>query len=147
MKAQDTRGDILSKRKDVNILIVENNLFDAGIAEKMLHLLNYHHTFIANTGKEAVELSSKMPFSLVILGTDLPDMNEIEICHQLRSIFSDKNIPIIAYTDFAKESKPKILNNFFDGFLFKLMGAEDFIRVIERCVKRNRVGAVSCELS
>jgi CheY-like chemotaxis protein len=122
-----------SDRKNIRILIVEKNPMDAAIAEKLLELLNYKNMVVTNSGKEAIKLFSALRFDMVILGTDLPDINEIEVCHQLRAMYTDKYFPIIAYTSFGNEFKPEILNHNFDDFLFKLAGLEDFSGVIQRC--------------
>src|ERR1700722_9464348 len=137
---------ISSVPKEVRILIAERNPVDVAIAEKLLGLLNYQNIVVTNSGNEAIKLFSTVPFDLVIVGTDLPDLSEIEVCHQLRTIYPDKYIPIIAYTAFGEELKPEILNTVFDDFLFKLTGLEDFMRVIQSVFLKNHSSEKSAEL-
>ena len=130
----------------MRILIVENNPVDATIAKNILESLNYQNIIITDRGKEAIKLASTLRFDLVILGTDLSDLSEIEVCHQLRAMYPDKYTPIIAYTAFEEEIKPDILKASFDDFLFKLTGLDDFTRVIENVMLKNQLPKKFTEL-
>lgn len=79
------------------ILVVEDNLINQKIAQKMLHKLGISIA-IANNGKEAVDMisSGEQKFDLIFMDVQMPIMNGLDATKELRR--RDVNIPIIAMT-------------------------------------------------
>lgn len=131
--------DIKSQgQNDIKIFIVEKNPADAAIAQEILESLDYPNTVIIETGEEAVDLFSTSPFGMVIVGVGLYDAREIESwCDHIRSLRTNKYIPVIAYVDFEQKIELESFANIFDEFLFKpkefYTGISDFQHVIPYC--------------
>ncbi len=85
------------KVKDKIILLVEDNLINQKIAEKMLDKIGLRIA-IANNGKEAVDMitSGDFKFDLVFMDVQMPVMNGLDATRELRR--KNVEIPIIAMT-------------------------------------------------
>ncbi|MGQ1785176.1 MULTISPECIES: PAS domain-containing hybrid sensor histidine kinase/response regulator [unclassified Saccharicrinis] len=83
--------------KNKIILLVEDNIINQRIAEKMLDRIGLK-TAIANNGKEAVEMitSGEYSFDLILMDVQMPVLNGLDATAALRS--KNINIPIIAMT-------------------------------------------------
>ncbi len=83
--------------KNKIILLVEDNLINQRIAEKMLEKIGLK-TAIANNGKEAVEMitSGEYSFDLVLMDVQMPVLNGLDATVALRN--KGIEIPIIAMT-------------------------------------------------
>ncbi len=85
------------KIKGKVVLLVEDNLINQKIAEKMLDKIGLKAA-IANNGKEAVEmiLSGEFKFNLILMDVQMPVMNGLDATRELRANRVDT--PIIAMT-------------------------------------------------
>jgi len=99
-KVEDsTKGAVSFKDriKDKVILLVEDNIINQKIAEKMLNKIGLETT-IAINGKEAVDMitSGEHHFDLVLMDVQMPVMNGLDATKALRNL--DIHVPIIAMT-------------------------------------------------
>lgn len=99
------------------ILIADDNVRYRKILSKTLSKLGFEVVEVSN-GKSALEEIDTTQFSLIILDTIMPDMSGLQICKQIKSSITHRNIPVL----FIAEPGDDIL---FDE-AFKL-GAVDFI--------------------
>ncbi len=78
-------------------------------------------------GSRGLEAIKKEDFDLIILDIQLPGMNGIDICRELRKIERFKEVPIIAHTALDKCTHEKrFLDVGFNYFLPKLCDIDDF---------------------
>ncbi|WP_284218316.1 response regulator transcription factor [Agaribacter marinus] len=106
----------LSKQAALHILLVEDELSIAkNIAEYMEHK-GYIFDF-ANKGKQGLELALQHHYDVVILDLNLPTMDGIDVCRQLREK-ADRHIPILMLT--ARDS----IDDKVSGFL---VGTDDYL--------------------
>jgi len=106
--------------KELNILIVEDNLVNAKIADKFLSKMG-HCSSIANNGKEALEYLSLEHFDLVLMDVEMPEMNGLEATKRIRkgeAGSTNIKIPVIAMT-------AHVLNEFRADC--KTSGMDDFV--------------------
>ncbi len=83
---------------DLPILIVEDNLVNQKIMEKVLEKIGYT-SLIANNGKEALEILEKKSVSLILMDLQMPVMDGFTCAEKIRRREDHlKNIPIIAVT-------------------------------------------------
>lgn len=119
------------------ILIVEKNLVDAAIVQSFLKSLRYQNTAITTNAKEAVKMLSVSRFDMVIIGAGLLDVDEINLCAQIRSLRPNEYIPIIACIDFEQKIDLQNFDKVFDDLIFMLpgfyAGFNDFQQIIQRC--------------
>jgi PleD family two-component response regulator len=80
------------------ILIVEDDLDLAEMLETYFRVQNYE-VLTASWGREALEISSQEPLSLIMLDIRLPDIDGYEICRQLRLQRRTQDLPIIFLTE------------------------------------------------
>lgn len=96
------------------ILIVEDDADIQKILSMNLSLEGFSYT-IASTGMDAINIVREKTPDLILLDIQLPDMNGIDLCQQLREITA---VPIL-YVTCNNEDKEKIL-----AFA---MGGDDYI--------------------
>jgi len=69
---------------------------------------------------------------LIILDIQLPELDGVEICKQLRKIEKFKNVPMIAVTSFAmKGDKERILNAGFNEYISKPIRVQKFRELVK----------------
>ncbi len=107
MKAQAT---------SLNVLLVEDQ---QSIAENIAEYMEGKgHTFdFANQGQHGLELALENHFDLIILDLNLPKMDGLEVCQQIRKL-ANRHIPILMLT--ARDS----IDDKVQGFT---AGADDYL--------------------
>ncbi len=106
----------VSKQAALHILLVEDELSIAkNISEYMEH--KGHIFDFANKGKQGLELALQHHYDVVILDLNLPTMDGIDVCRQLREK-ADRHIPILMLT--ARDS----IDDKVSGFL---VGTDDYL--------------------
>ncbi len=105
-----------SQQTKLNVLLVEDQL---SIAQNIAQYMEAKgHVFdFATNGKQGLELALEQPYDLVILDLNLPGMDGLEICKQLREK-SSRHIPILLLT--ARDS----IDDKVTGFG---VGADDYL--------------------
>lgn len=100
----------------LNVLLVEDQV---SIAQNIAQYMeNKGHVFdFATNGKQGLELALTFPYELVILDLNLPVMDGLEICKQLREK-AERHIPILMLT--ARDSIEDKLQGFG-------VGADDYL--------------------
>jgi len=82
------------------ILVVEDNILNQKVIEKVLERQGYQY-MLANNGKKALSLLKEKTFDLILMNIRLPEMDGIETAHQIRNsqeFALDRHIPILAIT-------------------------------------------------
>jgi CheY-like chemotaxis protein len=80
------------------LLLVEDNKINQKLALVLLQRLGYS-VDIAENGHEAVAAASKLPYALIFMDMQMPEMDGIEATRQIRSgAGPNKNSPIVALT-------------------------------------------------
>jgi hypothetical protein len=85
---------------NVRILIIEDSLTQALRLQDSLEKHQYE-TRIANNGKAGLDLLKQKPFTLVISDIIMPEMDGYELCRQIKSDETLKNIPVILLTSLS----------------------------------------------
>lgn len=80
--------------RKTRILIVED---DMPLAMMLTHVLTRAGcgVIVANTGEKGMEFAQENKFDLIVLDTDLPDINAFEICCELKQRHLSRNTPIV----------------------------------------------------
>jgi len=115
------RGKVHKELKDINILLVEDNLINQKITLLTLRpLVNSIDT--ASNGKEAIEKLNASAYDLVLMDIQMPVMNGISAAEKVRDLEAgtDNHIPIIAITANAMiGDREKCLSAGIDEYLAK----------------------------
>lgn len=86
--------------KPLNILLVEDNLFNQLLAVKLIEKQR-HAVTVANNGREALDVLERQKFDLVLMDVQMPEMDGYEAARLIRSSSSrvlNPKVPIIAMT-------------------------------------------------
>ena len=117
------------------VLVAEDNIVNQKVAVQMLKNLGCYADVAAN-GKEAVEMSAKLPYDLVFMDCQMPEMDGYEATAEIRRTEGkDKHIPIIAMTAHAmKGERERCLKAGMDGYISKPVEKEDLQNTIRQWI-------------
>ncbi|MFV1956726.1 MAG: response regulator [bacterium] len=88
--------------------------------------------FTAKSGKEALDVVSRIKPDLVLVDLFMPDLNGDEVCRELKSKPETSNIPvIIASSDILEGVRERCYSAGCDGFISKPINRETLIATIE----------------
>jgi CheY-like chemotaxis protein len=92
-----------ARKRKVRILIAEDNIINQKLALRLIEKFGYHADAVAN-GREALQALESIPYDLVLMDVQMPEMDGIEatrIIRDLQSRVLNHRIPIIAMTAYA----------------------------------------------
>lgn len=115
----------------MNILVVDDVMENIQIVMNILKEEDYTLSF-ATDGREALELVKNNNFDLILLDIMMPKLNGFEVCKQLKSDESSKDIPVIFLT--AKSDIDSIEKGFKLGgvdYIIKPFHAEEMINRVK----------------
>ena len=115
-----------------SILIAEDNLINQKVIERMVQKLGYRADLVSN-GREALDALARVPYGLVFMDCQMPEMDGFEACREIRNRdFEGARIPIIAITANAmKGDRERFGAAGMDGYLAKPFTADQLYRLIE----------------
>ena len=93
-------SDSSMRRGTVRILLAEDNITNQRVAIGVLKKMGLHADAVAN-GLEAVKALETLPYDLVLMDVQMPEMNGLEATQRIRdphSAVRDHAVPIIAMT-------------------------------------------------
>ncbi|NIA16675.1 MAG: response regulator, partial [Nitrospiraceae bacterium] len=127
------------KRASVRILLAEDNVTNQLVAISILKKHGYHADAVAN-GAEAVKALEAVPYDLVLMDIQMPEMDGFEATRRVRAADStalDPRVPIIAMTAHAmKGDRELCLESGMDDYVSKPIDSNDLIGAIERQLSR-----------
>lgn len=100
-----------AESKKLKILLVEDNLTIARQVTAFLEGLSWSCDF-ASQGKLAVHLAQENAYDVVLLDLNLPDMDGLEVCRQIKST-AVSNMPVLMLT--ARDAFEDKAKGFADG--------------------------------
>ncbi len=98
LKIQPELDKILSRIRDMRVLLVEDNDINQQVAKELLDGVAHVGITLANNGQEALEHLQQQNFDLVLMDLQMPVMDGFETTHQIRNNPAWANLPIIAMT-------------------------------------------------
>ena len=99
-----------SNRKTRNLLIVEDNEFDASQMAKILQNGDMVNIEIAGTGKLALDLIKENIYDCIIVDYLLPDLSGMELVTEISTIMKQQMTPVLIYSakDFSARENSKL---------------------------------------
>lgn len=94
---EQTQKVLVPKYKWHKILIVDDNPMNAELLKEVLEQIN-QSSFIAYSGKQALEAVEKEKFDLILLDVMMPEMSGFEVIDRLKANPNTKDIPVIFIT-------------------------------------------------
>ncbi len=108
---------------ETRILLVDDNLTNQIVARGILEKLGYLGTDAVSNGWDALEALSRIPYDLVLLDGQMPDLDGFEVARRLRrgEIGElNRHVPIVAMTALAMQGdRQRCLDAGMDAYLSK----------------------------
>jgi two-component system cell cycle response regulator DivK len=119
------------------LIIIEDNKRNLELFTAVLELIPDIDIVTETRGRKGFDLIKSIFPDLIILDVDLPDMNGIDICIELRKLEKFKKTPIIAVTSFAmKGDKERIMQAGFNEYFSKPIKISEFREVVKNYLKK-----------
>jgi signal transduction histidine kinase/CheY-like chemotaxis protein len=134
-----TIEDAIKESKKLNILLAEDNVFNAEIIQINLGEELGHNITWAKDGLEVLEEFKKNPnlYDLILMDINMPNMDGLSASKEIRKLqnSSSKHIKIIALTaSVTKDEKQKTVDAGMDGFAMKPIILDELLEEIHRVV-------------
>lgn len=132
------KADITALLKGTRVLLVEDNIFNAIVAQEELEdAIVKVKVDIAENGAIAVEKVKTAEYDIILMDVQMPVMNGYEATHKIRSLGSKKaKLPIIAMTaNVMKEEINRCYEAGMDDFIGKPFETDQLLYKIYQLVK------------
>ena len=141
------------QKRKVRFLLAEDNEINQKVAMGILKNFGYRTDVVSN-GKEAVEAMERIPYDIVLMDCQMPQMDGYEATKEIRSSQSkvlNHKVPVIAMTARAmKGDREKCLAAGMDDYIPKPIHPEKFLKVIEKWLVKTNGGMqaddIPCDL-
>jgi CheY-like chemotaxis protein/HPt (histidine-containing phosphotransfer) domain-containing protein len=124
----------LKSQTRLRVLVADDNHINQKVVASLLANMG-HHAEVVGNGKEAIEAFSLIPYDLVLMDLQMPEMDGFESSLRIRTLarMEGRGTPIIAITAHArKEDKEKCMAAGFDDYVSKPILPYELKAAIER---------------
>jgi signal transduction histidine kinase/DNA-binding response OmpR family regulator len=130
----------IERKKKLRILLAEDNVTNQMVALALLQKAGYRADAVAN-GREAVAALKTVPYDLVLMDVQMPEMDGLEAARMIRhpqSAIANSQVPIIAMTaHVTKEDRGACLASGMNDYVAKPVRPRELLAAIERQLGRS----------
>lgn len=140
VQEQTSSSDTTAQLKDIRVLLVEDNQFNAVVAKEELEdAIENVRVDLAENGAIAVEKVKSNEYDIILMDVQMPKMNGYEATKTIRSFDNDKSkTPIIAMTaNVLKEEVDKCYNVGMNDFIGKPFDTAELLQKIHNLKTKN----------
>jgi PAS domain S-box-containing protein len=123
-------------KKNVRILLAEDNYTNQIVALEMLKKLGFHGVDVAANGFETLTALQSITYDMILMDCHMPEMDGFEAARRIRDTQSkvlNPDIPIIALTALAmKEDKDLAFDAGMDDYLSKPVELQDLEKILNK---------------
>ncbi len=114
------------------ILLVEDNIINQKVAQRLLNRLGYRAD-IAHNGTQAIEALQRRPYELVLMDLHMPEMDGIQATRSIRRLLpADRQPAIVAMTAAVMvEDQQACLEAGMNAFITKPVRTEQLLEVLQ----------------
>lgn len=138
---EDQLNDALSNSLNgLDILVAEDNKINQMLITQVCKTWNANIE-LADNGQIAVEKSSAKAYDVILMDSQMPELNGFEAVKAIRDEDHNpnQNVPILALTaDAMPETKSYVQRNGFNGYITKPFKSEELMKEITRCLELNK---------
>ena len=117
------------------ILLAEDNIINQRVAVRMLERFGLRIDVAAN-GLEAVALASRLPYDLVFMDCQMPEMDGFAATAAIRRLDPTRHVPIIALTANAiSDDRQRCLDAGMDDYVSKPVRFDELKRIVKRWIR------------
>jgi signal transduction histidine kinase/ActR/RegA family two-component response regulator len=139
-------ADDLEMNRLIRVLVAEDNSVNQKVAIRMLERLGCRVDVAAN-GAEAVQMTGRLPYSLVFMDCHMPEMDGFEATSEIRrreNQFGVTAVPIVALTaSVLQEDRDRCLSAGMDDVLGKPVQPAELAKALRRFVPKDAAGAAA----
>jgi CheY-like chemotaxis protein len=129
------KSAIRNPNSAIRVLVAEDNVINQRVAVRMLEKLGCRVDVAAN-GKEAVEMIQMLPYDLVFMDCEMPELDGFEATGMIRANerITGGRIPVIAMTAHAMQGdREKCLAAGMDDYISKPVSPDQLQTALRRC--------------
>jgi PAS domain S-box-containing protein len=126
------------RKVHARVLVVDDNTTNQKVARLMLENLDCRVDLSAN-GKEALEMLELLPYDLVFMDCEMPEMDGYEATAEIRRRHAgDRHVPVVAMTaKVIQGDRKRCLEGGMDDYISKPVRLEDLEAALARYVSGN----------
>jgi CheY-like chemotaxis protein len=115
------------------VLVAEDNIVNQKVISRMLEKLGVHCD-VAGNGREAIQMLGLLPYDLVFMDCQMPEMNGYEAAAEIRrQEGGDRRVAIIAMTaEVIGDGRQRCLDAGMDDFVPKPVRVESLVSALKR---------------
>ncbi len=117
--------------KKAKLLVVDDSPANVQLLQLLLNNAGLE-AIAAESGAQALDILSNEQPDMIILDLIMVGMDGYETARKIKEVPRLQTIPIIAYTAFSQNEKPKEGKDLFDNYLYKPVSRNDLFRMLQQ---------------